>query len=155
MSPSLAIFILLGVHLFSSSASFLKTIKPVYEELSKIKSLAASPLGSPSTSLSTTALTSLTGYLAGVSYSDSSCKVPLQVSFTALNTCFPSSGGLYTFITADSESLSTIDYADSLCTDVVSESGRSYAANDCIDGGKIFITATSTFTPDIAMFNKR
>jgi hypothetical protein len=154
MSPSLAIFILLGGHLFSSSASFLKTITPAYEKLSTIKSLAASPLGSPSTSLSTTALTSLTGYLAAVYYSVSSCKVPLQVTFTALNTCFPSSGGLYTSIIADSETLTTIDYTDSLCTIVVKEEDRSWDF-DCTNGAKTFITATSTFTPDIAMVNGR
>jgi hypothetical protein len=154
MSPSLAIFILLGGHLFSSSASFLKTIKPVYEKLSTIKSLAASPLGSPSASLSTTALTSLTGYLAVGRYSDSSCKVPLQVQFTALNTCFAIDGGLYESITADSESVNIIEYTDSLCTNVVREEDRSWDL-DCTDGVKTYITATSTFTADIAMYNQR
>lgn len=154
MSPSLAIFILLGGHLFSSSASFLKTIKPVYEKLSTIESLAASPLGSPSTSLSTTALTSLTGYLAGIFYSDSSCKLPVSVSFTALNTCFPSSGGLYSSITANSEVVTSTDYTDSLCTDVVVKTD-SYSDLDCTNRVKTYITATSTFTPDIAMYSQR
>ena len=154
MSPSLAICILLGGHLFSSSASFLKTIEPVYEKLSTIESLPASPLGSPSTSLSKTALTSLTGYLAGVGYSDSSCTVPIQISFKALNTCYPSSGGLYTIITADSGTLTSTDYTDSLCTDFVLEE-KSSLDLDCTNRVKGYITTTSTFTPDIAMYNKR
>ena len=130
-------------------------MKPVDEILSTIKSLAASPLGSPSTSQSTTALTSLTGYLAIGRYSDSSCKVPLSIQFSALNICFATSDGLYEYVKADSGTVNVAYYTDSLCTIVQEEDDQSYSDVNCNNGVKTYITATSAFTPDISMFNLR
>ena len=140
MSPSLASFILLSGHLFSSSASFLKTTEPFLA----IESIAASSFGPPSTSLKTTALTSLTGYYAIGIYSDLSCTAPLYLVFTALDTCYPTSSSTYEFLTANSTTAVTItQYSDSKCTTVVKASVKS-APGVCYFGTKGFISSTST-----------
>ena len=118
MSPPLATFILLSGNLISSSASSLARIKLSLENLSTIKSLAASPIGT--TSLDTTALT---GYIALASYSDTSCGTPFEVGFVALNTCFPASNSTYSSITATSRSYRVGKYSDSLCKTAISAWG--------------------------------
>ena len=151
MSPSLATFLLLSGHLFSSSASFLKTIKPFLA----IESIAASSFDPPSTSLKTTALTSLTRYYAIGLYSDLSCTEPLYLVFTALDTCYPTSSSTYESVTATSTTaVTTTQYSDSKCTTVVKASNKSFPGI-CYSGTKIFISSTSTGTSSAATVVQR
>ena len=152
MSPSLATFILLSGHLFSSSASFLARIELSPGKLSTIKSLAASPIGT--TSLDTTALT---GYLAIASYSasDTSCGTPLSVQFTALGTCNPVSSGAYSSYTVTSTTVTIGIYSDSLCTTAVKEAELEYKSDTCTEGEKVYVSATSTLTSSVAMVSAR
>jgi hypothetical protein len=155
MSPSLATFILLSSNLFSTSASFLKITKPFPEKLSAIKSLTASPIVFTSASLSTAGLMSLTGYYATGIYSDSSCEAPILVTFTALNTCFPTSESTYESVKANSTYVSTVEYSDSLCTVAIQETVDSYSDGECVSDGKAYISETSTLTSDVAAITQR
>ena len=159
MPPSLATFILLSGHLFSSSASFLKTIKPFHEEFLAIESLAASPFGPPSTSLRTTALTSLTGYYAIGIYSDSSCTAPLYLVFYPLDTCYPTSSTTYESITATSTTVTITKYSDSKCTTVVNVSVESNSvtcsSSTKYKGVKAYISSTSKGTSSAATLIQR
>jgi hypothetical protein len=126
----------------------LARIKLSLEKLSS--SLAASPIGT--TSLDTTALT---GYLARALYSDTSCGTPLFVSFTALDTCYPTSTSTYSSTTATSTSSTEGEYSDSLCKTLISKSEGKYTDGLCVNGMKQFVSATSTFTSSVSMMSQR
>ena len=147
MSSSLANFILLSCHLISSSASSLEEIKLSLEKYCRIKSLAASPIGT--TSLGTT---ELTGYLVLGLYKDTSCGNPSFYSVTPLNNCYPTSSSSYATITATSTSYTTGEFSDSLCTISTSDYETvEYSDGFCAGGAKTYVQATSTVTSSTAM----
>ena len=157
MLTSLATFILLSGHLFSSSASFLKITETFPEKLSTTKFLTASPIATASTSLSTVGLTSLTGYYLNGIYSDLSCKTPVIVQFTALNACYPSgeSSNTYESVTTNTTYVITSVYSDSLCKVFVSRKVESFLDGACVYGRKASVSTTSTLTTDVAAITQR
>lgn len=156
MLPSLATFILLSGHLFSSSASFLKITETFPEKLSTIKFLTASPIATASTSLSKIGLTSLTGYFSSGIYSDLSCKTPVIVQFSALNACYPTGeSNTYESVTAYTTYVITSTYSDSLCKVFVSREVQSFSDGACVYGRKASVSTTSTLTTDVAAITQR
>jgi hypothetical protein len=156
MITSLATFILLSGHLFSSSASLLNITKQFPEKLSTIKFLNASPIATASTSLSTIGLTSLTGYFSNGIYSDLSCKTPFLVEFTALNACYPTGeSNTYESVTTNTTYVITSVYSDSLCKFFVKRVVESFSDGVCVYGRKASISTTSTLTTDVAALTER
>ena len=102
MSPSLAVIILLIGHLFSSSASFLETMKLDSEEVSPTRTQTAPPIGSPVTSLDSRYPD---GYLVTAFYSDLLCEIPTTVVYTLLKDCRRTSFYTYEYVLVTSSLL--------------------------------------------------
>ena len=143
MSPLLAFFILILGCCYSSSASILKTKKQGLEELSPTKSPIGSPVASP------TSGATLSGYISTTFHSDSLCRTPLATVFYSLNKCFRTSVNEYTFITATSSSVLSVEYSDSLCKVATNSTLTLYSDGACLRKSKVSASSTSTLIPDV------
>ena len=154
MSSFLAVCILLIGHLFSSSATFLKTIKLASEESSQNQPLTASPIGSSVTTLDSniTKLANLVGYVINVGYSDSSCSFFSSVQIVKLNECYRY-GSRFRYVTATSALVTYGLYTDAQCTlfAVGVKKFKSYTSNVCSGSRMIFISETGDYTLTVAV----
>ena len=167
MSSSLAICVLMIIHLCCCSALFLKVGKLAAEEMGPVKSTAASlvrshvparvpvPVRSHSLTATLAAPAILTGYVAEVFYSDVLCKSPLYAVFQALNSCFQTDTDTFQYITATSSSVATQEYSDSQCTVTSGLKLESYADNLCASSKKTFINETTSFNTNITTASQR
>ena len=153
MSSFLAVCILLIGHLFSSSATSLKTIKLASEESSQAKSLTASQIGSSATTLDSniTKLANLDGYVVDVTYTDSSCSTFSFAQQQVLNKCFRYSETKYKYITAAAMLVSYFTFTDAQCLLGMESSFNFYTSNVCSGSRMTFISETINFTPTIAV----
>jgi hypothetical protein len=148
MPPSFAILFLIVSHIFSSSASFRKALK-VSDELSPFKSMTASTIGSPVTSLNTslTPLAAFDGLLAAASlYSDSLCKNLIYKKVTDLNVCIRTGVSEYQMTTATSSSVIYGEYSDLYCSLLISSLDVANTNGECVDGQKVFISPAMKYT---------
>ena len=153
MSSFLAVCILLVGHLFSSSATSLKTIKLASEESSQAKSLIASPIGSSVTTLDSniTKLANLDGYVVDVRYTDSSCSTFSFAEQQVLNKCFRYSATQYKYITATSTLVTKNTYTDAKCTLGGSNILNVYESKVCNAKKIIFIAESIALTSNVAL----
>ena len=153
MSSFLAVCILLIGHLFSSSATSLKTIKLASEESSQAQALTASPIGFSVTTLNSniTKLVNLNGYVYDVVYTDSLCSTFALAELQVLNICFRFSATKYKFITASSALVTYNTYTDAQCTLGGSNTIHVYESKVCSGQRRTFISETSNFIPTIAV----
>ena len=153
MSSFLAVCILLVGHLFSSSATSLKTIKLASEESSQAQALTASPIGFSVTTLNSniTKLVNLNGYVYDVVYTDSVCSTFALAELQVLNICFRFSATKYKFITASSALVTYNTYTDAQCTLGGSNTIHVYESKVCSGQRRTFISETSNFIPTIAV----
>ena len=151
MSRSLAIYFLLIAHLFSSSASFLKSTQPALEE----SSAGLSPLhfsrGSRVTSLDTniTTLAALTGYVTQATYRDAACQNPILALVVALNTCYRTGLSEYNYNTATGTSVTFATYTDAKCSLGEDKSVLSYTDSVCSGYKATFVTASSKVSTSV------
>jgi hypothetical protein len=97
----------------------------------------------------------LTGYIAAATYSDTSCGTPFYVAYTALDTCYPNGDSTYASVTANSTTITGVEYSDSLCKTAISTNSTEYSDGLCGNGVKLFVSATSTFTSSVSMVSQR
>ena len=161
MSSSLTICILLIGHLFSSSATSLKTTTEAFEESSRTHSLIASQIGSSVTALNsniTKLANYLNGYIIDVTYKTTACETPISAYLQALNTCHREGESVYAFVIADSSSVTYATFTDSKCTMGMSIlSVKSYVEGKCGYSNSMatFISATSELISPVAFASQR
>ena len=159
MSYFLAVCILLIGHLFSSSATSLKTIKLASEESSQNQSLTATPIGSSVTTLNSNItkleLAILTGYVVDVTYTDSLCSTFSFTQQQVLNKCFRLGATKYRYITATSLLVGYYTYTDAQCTLGMESAFNFYSSKVCTGSRMTFISETSDFTPTVAIAFQR
>ena len=154
MSYFLAVCILLIGHLFSSSATSLKTIKLASEESSQNQSLTATPIGSSVTAFNSNItkleLAILAGYVVDAVYTDSSCSTFSFAIQQVLNKCFRDSEK-YAYIVATSTTVLHSTYTDAQCTLGMQSTVNYYTNKVCSGSRMTFISETSDFTPTVAV----
>ena len=153
MSSFLAVCILLIGHLFSSSATSLKTIKLASVESSQNQSLTASPIGSSVTTLDSNIikLANLDGYVVDVYFTDSSCSTISYATQQILNQCFRYSATQYKYITATSTLVTKNTYTDAKCTLGGSNILNVYESRKCNAKKMIFLTDTIDLISTVAV----
>ena len=159
MSYFLAVCILLIGHLFSSSATSLKTIKLASEESSQNQSLTATPIGSSVTAFNSNItkleLAILAGYVVDVTYTDSLCSTFSFTQQQVLNKCFRLGATKYRYITATSLLVGYYTYTDAQCTLGMQSTVNYYTNKVCSGSRMTFISETSDFTPTVAIAFQR
>ena len=146
MPSFLPICILLIGQLFSSSATYLPTIRSEIDlasaNSSRIKSLTASQVESAvsriesavkaSNSNITKLATYLDGYVSDVMYSDYTCKNFLYAYSRALNTCWRSSATRFSYVIATTTEVIAATFSDEKCSlDLQLTSSTTYVNKQC------------------------
>ena len=157
MSSSRAIFILFVGHLFSSSASYLKTEKVSLQETSLTKSRATSTVDpiitSRDTSLTPLAISDL--FVITTSFTDTDCFSPYSEVIEALNTCFQNDDVSFVQITATLSTVSRVTYSDSRCTDKLNETNSTNSADVCLQKTQTVTSADSLQIEGFPSANQR
>ena len=148
-----AVCILLIGHLFSSSATSLKTIK--LASSCRTKSLTAFQIGSSVTALNSNItkleLTNLVRYVVDVTYTDSLCST-FSFAIQVLNKCFRDSEK---YIIATSTAVLYVSYTDAQCTLGKESIPYSYTSKVCSGSRMTFISETSDFTTTVPIAFQR
>jgi hypothetical protein len=146
MSTYFALLILIAGSLFSCSATTLETKKLALKELSQT---VTPPV------ISLTSGEKLNGYFGNILYRDKLCKDPFIVRFTILNSCFSGDKKTSRFYTANSTTLTSTYYKDTLCTVLDEEFTSTLSARNCSSGISRFISPTGNWITDSPGFRAR
>lgn len=169
MPSFLPICILLIGQLFSSSATYLPTIRSEIDLASAnsswIKSLTASQVESAvsriesavkaSNSNITKLADNLKGYVVNVKYSDLTCKNFIFAYVRALNTCWRYSTTRFSFVTATTTEVNAATFSDEKCSLDRQLTSSTYVDKECFGYGALFVFKGSEILPTVDTTTQR